>query len=241
MRWIKAMTLVRWGELRLAHDTCAVCDFPLQVQLRREEMAVRCPRCGASAVTQSIVAVIRRECADLAPLSVYEASYAGPLVRFLRGRVRSLTLSEYFPDVPSGTHQDGMLCQDLQRLSFDAAQFDLCTSTEVFEHVADDLAAFAEVFRVLRPGGRLIFTVPIDPAAATVERTALRDGERREILPPEYHADRYRGQTIFCYRNYGADILDRLRTAGFTEAALVLPDRNLFGFGRPVVVARKAN
>ena len=45
-------------------------------------------------------------------------------------------------------------------LPFRDSAFDLAVSLDVFEHVLDDQAAMAEVRRVLRPGGRLIATVP---------------------------------------------------------------------------------
>ncbi len=38
--------------------------------------------------------------------------------------------------------------------------FDLALSMDVFEHVEDDVAAMADVRRALRPGGRLVTTVP---------------------------------------------------------------------------------
>jgi SAM-dependent methyltransferase len=46
------------------------------------------------------------------------------------------------------------------RLPFDDASFDTVLSNQVGEHVPDPGAFFAELARVLRPGGRLILTVP---------------------------------------------------------------------------------
>lgn len=40
------------------------------------------------------------------------------------------------------------------------ASFDLITSVSVVEHIPDDAAAVAAMWRLLRPGGRLILTVP---------------------------------------------------------------------------------
>lgn len=48
----------------------------------------------------------------------------------------------------------------LPHLPFADDSFDLAVSLDVFEHIEDDVAAIAEVRRVLRPGGRLIATVP---------------------------------------------------------------------------------
>ena len=48
----------------------------------------------------------------------------------------------------------------VDHLPFKDATFDTVLSTEVWEHVEDADKAAAETFRVLRPGGRLIITVP---------------------------------------------------------------------------------
>jgi SAM-dependent methyltransferase len=45
-------------------------------------------------------------------------------------------------------------------LPFEHASFDLVWCSEVLEHVADTAQALLEVRRVLRPGGRLLVTVP---------------------------------------------------------------------------------
>ena len=236
----RAIGMLRPHQLRLRHDVCPLCRFAWHVRLRDEEMGVRCLRCGASAVTQSLVDVLQQLPVNLAQTRAYELSAQGPLVKFLRRRCRNLTLSEFFPGVAAGEWVDGVRCEDVQVLSHADASFGLCTATEVFEHVEDDARGMAEIHRVLRPGGWFVFTVPLNLTQATVERTVLENGQRRNLLPPEYHADRYRGAQVFCYRNYGADIVDRLRAVGFASAEIRRPRAQLFGHARAVVCAQKA-
>jgi ubiquinone/menaquinone biosynthesis C-methylase UbiE len=73
------------------------------------------------------------------------------------------------------------------RLPFADAAIDKAVSSEVLEHLPDDRAALAELFRVLRPGGTLVVTVPSarypfgwDPVNYVLERTTGRHigGER---------------------------------------------------------------
>jgi SAM-dependent methyltransferase len=47
--------------------------------------------------------------------------------------------------------------------SFAAATFDLITAIEVLEHVEQDVDALNEIWRLLKPGGILILTVPAFP------------------------------------------------------------------------------
>jgi SAM-dependent methyltransferase len=46
------------------------------------------------------------------------------------------------------------------RLAFEGEQFDTVLCTQVLEHVANHKGVIAETFRVLRPTGKAIFTVP---------------------------------------------------------------------------------
>ena len=49
-------------------------------------------------------------------------------------------------------------------------RFDFVVSSEVFEHVPPPIGrAFANVFRLLKPGGVFVFSVPYGPAGSTIE------------------------------------------------------------------------
>jgi SAM-dependent methyltransferase len=156
----------------------------------------------------------------------------------LRRHAGQVTCSEYFDGVDAGTMVGDVQCQDVQRLTYGSAVFDVCTSTEVLEHVPNDALAFSELRRVLRPGGRLVFSVPLSSQATTVERARLVNGVVEHLLPPEFHGDRIRGQgRVLAYRNYGTDILDRVEAAGFTDVRLVVPPGRFGSWAQSIVVA----
>lgn len=62
-------------------------------------------------------------------------------------------------EIPAG-RVVGVLRGDATRLPFADAAFDRVVTSEVLEHIQDDVAALNELVRVLRPGGMLAVTVP---------------------------------------------------------------------------------
>lgn len=56
------------------------------------------------------------------------------------------------------------ICCDACALPFSDDTFNCVCSFDVFEHIADDTRAVAEVVRVLAPGGLLVVTVPAFPS-----------------------------------------------------------------------------
>jgi SAM-dependent methyltransferase len=56
---------------------------------------------------------------------------------------------------------------EITELPFPDAAFDLVTAFDVIEHVENDERVFAELTRVLRPNGCLIFSVPLHPGRWT--------------------------------------------------------------------------
>lgn len=234
---------IKWHEFGLTYAYCPVCDRNrIIVRLHHNEIAVRCLTCRATSVTMSFVSVLRKISPDLDQKEVYELSSRGPLFRYLKIRCRKLTCSEFFDEVEPGLLHNGVQCQDVQKLTFNDCSFDICTSTEVFEHVPDDLEGFREIKRVLRPGGIFIFTVPLFRSSSTVERAKLKENhEIHHILTPQYHGDPIRGhKQILVFRDYGTDITERILSQGFSDAKIVSPPNPIpWRYNRRIIIARK--
>ncbi len=95
---------------------------------------------------------------------------------------------------------------DAVELPFDDHSFDRVIASEVLEHVADDESAFAELARVLRPGGRLAVTVP-----AWLSETVCWK------LSSDYHAPAVPGGHVRIYRL--SDVRRKLADAGLQPGA----------------------
>ena len=234
-----ALEILQPSALALRPFRCPLCGPCMLIRLSRDGIGVRCWRCGASAATLSLAAVLRSERPDFSRRRVYEISSRGALFQFLRREVEDFTFSEYYDDVPPGEMRGGVLCQDVQKLTFENGRFEICTSTEVFEHVPDDGRGFAEIRRLMGDGGVFLFTVPLGSAEATVERAVSEGGAIRYLLPRAYHDDRICGRgRVLVFRDYGRDIIKRLHMAGFSSARVERSFEQAFlGSGYPVAVA----
>jgi SAM-dependent methyltransferase len=139
---------------------------------------------------------------------IYLTCTSGAIASALKDRPASVA-SEYFEGVQSGAGVNGILCEDLQATSFADNTFDLVITEEVMEHVAEPGRAFAEIRRILKPGGFHVATIPLNwEREMTVARATVVDGQIRHILEPEYHGDPTRPEGILAFTEYGRDIID---------------------------------
>jgi len=148
--------------------------------------------------SRSVIELMREE--PFRRLAIAEINSIGRMHPFLADHPR-LSYSEY-PE------------EDLMNLSYPDASFDLVLTSDTLEHVPDPRLALRETRRVLRTGGRHVFTVPHDPRR---ERTRSREG-----LPAQHHgrgggpyALVTRQADMLAHTDFGADVEEIVREAGF--------------------------
>ncbi len=126
-----------------------------------------------------------------------------------------LQSSDFVENAPPGSFRDGIRSEDLTALSYEAASFDLVLTSESLEHVPDLARALAEIHRVLAPGGRHVFTIPLLPGVpATFSRAKLDpEGAIVDLAPAIFHPGGDVGYRVFT--EFGADAVDIFQAAGF--------------------------
>ena len=185
-----------------------------------------CEECGLNSRMRALVEFLKTR-SDLSGVrKAYVAEQVTPLFQKLKKIFPSLTGSEYM----GAEHKSGDMVmkwrnlsrirhEDLTALSFADGEFDLAMTLDVFEHIPVYRKAFAELSRVLAPGGRLVFTIPFffDLETTRVRATVGAEGIIHH-LPPEIHGNPVAEGGSLCFQNFGWDILVDLRKAGFSDA-----------------------
>lgn len=214
---------------------CSICDMPTvfvtsmeyadeaedgRIQPNWRENLI-CKGCGLRSRVRAALQIAIQDMGLKKSDALYITEQFGPTYRWLKGRFDNVTGSEYIrPGSPSGSRHAGINHQDVQALSFADASFDFLMSFDVLEHVPDNDAAFSEIARVLKPGGKLLLTIPFtaDREEMTVRAEMGRDGGIVHHLPIEMHGnptDPLNG--ALCFRHYGWDTLAHLRRLGFRD------------------------
>lgn len=182
----------------ISRERCHICGKVNDFEIAEDATLYRdatCSNCGASLRTSDVADVILKgygeeytslaEAEDMLPFrTVLNASTSGYIHEYLKFYPEYIS-GEYFDGVKSGQYKEGILCVDLCNIPFGDNSIDLVISEDVFEHVKDYEEGFREVYRVLRPNGRHIFTVPLHENRKTVSRI----GNPKQV----FHGDPIRG------------------------------------------------
>jgi SAM-dependent methyltransferase len=202
-----------------------------------ERETMYCRRCFSSLRVRRIADVLIRHYAERAEsavdlvsepgfrsLHIAEINSVGALHPVLQ-RHPQLYYSEFRENAEPGTLVAGARNEDVCSLTYEDASFDVVLTADTLEHVPDFRKALREIRRVLRRGGRHIFTVPVIPSRrATQTRVTVDDnGGLAFLAPPQYHG---RGSGLLAlvsptrtdflaYHDFGLDLVDQLREVGF--------------------------
>lgn len=198
-----------------ARGHCPVCGkatlFVALGSWLREDL--KCIRCKSSARERAVVDYIAGNFARLSRMAVYEPSPTSRSMEFFADYAGNYLWSSYPDERFADGVEYGGSCQNLEALTFGAESFDLVVSQDVFEHVANPRAAFAEVSRTLTAGGSHVFTIPWYPDRPTRRQAELIDGQVVHIAPPEYHGDPFDSNGALVFNRFGSDITDLIAEA----------------------------
>ncbi|MCP3919753.1 MAG: methyltransferase domain-containing protein [bacterium] len=161
-----------------------------------------CPRCNSKARHRRIWLYLEEHTDVLVEdLCVLEVAPWWALARRLQRQpnVRYVGLDQ------RRTGPQVTLIGDARSIPLESSTVDALLCVHVLEHVVEDQRAIAELFRVLRPGGWAVVSVPLrldrmtdeDPLVTDPDERGRRFGERGHV------------------RFYGIDLTERLEASGF--------------------------
>lgn len=139
-------------------------------------------------------------------VKVAEINSCGDLHNILK-KIPGLKYSEYANRV------EGVANEDLQNLSYKENSFDVVLTSDTLEHVPKYEAALSEIYRVLKPGGFHIFTIPLIFSRKTRRRIDIKGDKIIHSLPVSYHGAGEQDNLVCT--EFGIDLLKVLYGLGF--------------------------
>lgn len=228
--------LIKLLPSRILFGWCNNCQTPtifviIGKNLRED---VFCLLCGSSNRQRQVRYVFESELQKYkhaAEVRVWNTESTKGLHRKLKKRLaQNYVSSEFFDkDLPSGVFVNGVRHEDICNSSFPSSFFDFVISSDVLEHIPEPRKALKEISRVLKRGGKHVFTVPyIDQMTHSDTRARLDEaGQVQYLKEPIYHGDPLRPEGILVYTIFGKDLEDmcvnagmRLRIERFSKPAL---------------------
>lgn len=200
-----------------------------------------CELCGSIPRHRAVNYVLDRHFPAWSHLAVHEVA---PSNDFVARHAKKFTCSALLEGIPLGSYrEDGVRCEDLERLTLAGGSIDLMITQDVLEHVFHPDRALREVMRVLRPGGAHVFTVPRNRALPESRRRAsLASGVVTHLLQAEYHGSPVGDGRALVTWDYGADAQARFSEWSGTPMLCHAPRDRFFGLDGEwldVFVARK--
>ena len=129
--------------------------------------------------------------------TVFALDYASDEVVMTRNTFGAMLEAKEITDKAYG----GVLRGDATKLPFEDNTFDCVVTSEVLEHIQDDVNVISELHRVLKPGGSLGVTVP-----------SWWPEKINWMLSDEYHAPKSVGGHVRIYS--ATELKAKLRSAG---------------------------
>lgn len=192
---------------------------PHEVDYINRQQAFACTQCEANLRSMALARAILRCLGFAGTFRDWVGSAGARRLRVLEIN-GACHLSQFLKQLPGHMLVDYPQV-DMMALPYPDHSFDLVIHSDTLEHVPRPVRGLSECRRVLRPGGRCAFTIPI-----IVDRMTTS----REGLPPSYHGSPANPGDCLVHTEYGADAWKHVVQAGFEEC-------RLFAFDYPAALA----
>jgi SAM-dependent methyltransferase len=184
-----------------------------------------CPNCGLNNRQRFLLGEALKKSKKYKNCKIYIYEQVTVCYQKIKSIYPNTIGSEYFgSEYESGTLVNGILHEDSAELSFPENSFDLILSLDVFEHVFDLEKSFKEAFRVLKPSGQMIFSVPygsfLKGVDITQKRAEIIDGNIVYIKETQYHGNPISDKGSLVVYNIAWDCLEMLKSVGFSDIHL---------------------
>ncbi|MFH1112361.1 MAG: class I SAM-dependent methyltransferase [Pseudomonadota bacterium] len=194
---------------------------------------LECPICRMNNRQRLMAALIKQMLEGKRNWRVYFMEHVTPIFNWACNTFRDHTIigSEYLGyEYEGGSVVNGIRHEDAENLSFGNNELDLLISNDVFEHVPNVAKAFAECARVLKPGGVMLATIPFHSGNDdSVTRAKLVAGKLEHSLPPAYHGNPVSADGSLVFTDFGWDVIDDMRAAGFARVQIEIYGDDLYG------------
>lgn len=182
-----------------------------------------CPVCNLNSRQRYMVSTVLKEVSSMKSVpKIYLYEYITPVFQSIYKKVKqgNVVGSEFISnDLVSGKIVNGILHENAENLSFEDDSFDLLVSCDVFEHVNDYKRCFKEAERVLKPNGKMFFSVPFHIGRQeNYRRAEIADGRLVHYSDPIYHGNPMNKEGSLVFWDYGWTMLEDLKQAGFRDA-----------------------
>jgi len=193
-----------------------------------------CPKTGLNNRLRAAVHLADSEVGIFSGESIYITEQVTPLYHYLKQRHPSIVGSEYLgSEVQHGSENHYRVRnEDLSKLTFDDKSFDVVLSFDCFEHMPNFETGMAEMARITKQGGRLMWSVPFraDRKTNLIRATISSGGAILHHEPPEYHGDPLNNEGCLCFTHFGWEMLDQVRKVGFTDVYAVAYWSDVFAY-----------
>lgn len=198
-RWVQKRIrfLLYLFKYRGSKYACPVCGAKLRDFITMFENDKLCPNCGSLSRKRALLSYLLKNHLISSDSVWLHFTPSLGLYNYLKTKV-----DKYYPtDYQTNAYPYNF---DITNLELPDNHLNYIICYHILEHIPDDIKAMNELFRVLRPGGRLFAQVPF--GAETDEDPSVTDpAERKKRFGQEDHVRVYKFE----------DFLNRLASVGF--------------------------